>query len=79
MDVMNAMRQAVVVSRMRQGEKELKGIEGKSVAIDWKEAMYLGTRGGMVGLGLAGGEFCVGAPFDVQESECYFADCQLIY
>jgi len=55
---MNAMRQAVAVSRMRD----------TNLSIDWKEALYLATRGGALALGLQG-MFCVGAPFDAQESE----------
>ncbi len=72
---MNAMRQAVTVSRMRQGEEILLRTNETQVqedrdnlAIDWKESLYLATRGGSVALGLKNGLFQVGAPFDAQMS-----------
>ena len=79
-DIMNAMRQAVIVSRMREGtrvmahhdadaskEKEME----KLLSIDWKEALYLATTGGAIALGLQKGigTFAVGVPFDAQCSE----------
>jgi guanine deaminase len=72
-DIMNAMRQAVAVSRMRQGNEIMQqakngGVE-KNLAIDWKESLYLATRGGSISLGLKSGGFEVGAPFDAQMSE----------
>jgi len=38
------------------------------LSIDWREALYLGTRGGAVAMGLPAGvgSFTVGAPFDAQ-------------
>jgi cytosine/adenosine deaminase-related metal-dependent hydrolase len=43
------------------------GVEGEgNLAIDWKESLYLATRGGSVSLGLKSGLFDVGAPFDAQ-------------
>jgi guanine deaminase len=94
-DIMNAARQAVIVSRMREGSRILssaKSIEeegGKpspdenaigepavpeNLAIDWKEALYLATAGGMKALGLPSGcgTFSIGAPFDAQLSESIF-------
>ncbi|KAF8073438.1 hypothetical protein FPV67DRAFT_1477835 [Lyophyllum atratum] len=72
-DMMSAMRQAVVVSRMREGARRLEcaGDEegGGSVAVDWKEVLYLATQGGMEALGLdhGSGMFKVGSVFDAQE------------
>jgi len=74
-DIMNSMRQAVAVSRMREGdrvvkaepEREYENIE-KNLSIDWKEAIFLATRGGAMALGLSG-KFEVGAHFDAQESK----------
>lgn len=41
--------------------------------IDWKEALYLGTRGGYEALGLKScGTFHPGAPFDAQQSNSLF-------
>ena len=81
-DIMNAMRQAVSVSRMRQGGKIVASTESgsksvvntehaESLGVDWIEALYLATRGGAVALGLPQGcgTFEVGAPFDAQSSE----------
>lgn len=70
LDMMNAMRQAVVVSRMREGSRMMDvGITKDSkLSIDWKEALFLATRGGAMALGLQG-IFGVGLPFDAQESE----------
>lgn len=75
-DIMNAMRQAVAVSRMREGARILKHRsdgstpEGRSLAIDWKEALYLATQGGLQALGLSRTRsFEVGASFDAQHSE----------
>lgn len=70
--MMNAMRQAVVVSRMREGSRMM-GIPAgttmdSELSIDWKEALFLATRGGALALGLQG-MFAVGLPFDAQESE----------
>ncbi|THV03871.1 Metallo-dependent hydrolase [Dendrothele bispora CBS 962.96] len=68
-DIMNAMRQAVIVSRMRDGQRKDRDRPGsRSLAIDWKEFLYLATMGGAVALGLhpKSGMFQVGAPFDAQ-------------
>lgn len=82
-DIMNTMRQAVVVSRVRQGREtiiqdqslktEEQGLE-RNLAIDWKEALYLATKGGATALGLNSGLFEAGAPFDAQMSESSLAN-----
>jgi len=70
LDIMNAMRQAVAVSRIREGERVLKGgPQSQNLSVDWKESLFLATRGGSVALGLEG-MFKVGVPFDAQESKC---------
>lgn len=85
-DIMNAMRQAVSVSRMREGERVMRvskpqnehqaeeNIEPRKRPIDWKEALFLATRGGALCLGLPG-MFRVGAPFDTQQSESVACNC----
>ncbi|TFY67855.1 hypothetical protein EVJ58_g1365 [Rhodofomes roseus] len=73
-DMMGCMRQAVAVSRMREGDRIMAVAEGRrgqdngSLAVDWKEALYLATRGGATALDLpaGAGTFAVGAPFDAQ-------------
>ncbi|KAF8806802.1 Metallo-dependent hydrolase [Phlegmacium glaucopus] len=74
LDIMNAMRQAVVVSRMREGSRVM-GMDAEismdsKLSIDWKEALFLATRGGAMALGLHG-IFGVGLPFDAQEIKIY--------
>ncbi|PCH40112.1 hypothetical protein WOLCODRAFT_34004, partial [Wolfiporia cocos MD-104 SS10] len=69
--IAGGMRQAVAVSRMREGARIVGGDElakGEKLDVDWKEALYLATRGGAIALGLAewSGTFVVGAPFDAQ-------------
>lgn len=80
-DIMSSMRQAVAVSRIRQGEKIMKdqtnppyGSGGKVLSIDWKEALYLATRGGAIALSLpeGAGTFTEGAPFDAQYSKLIY-------
>lgn len=76
LDIMDAMRYAVTVSRMREGERlinpSVKSSEAPelqhSLGIDWKEALFLATKGGAIALGLPEGSgiFDVGAPFDAQ-------------
>ncbi|KIK57171.1 hypothetical protein GYMLUDRAFT_46417 [Collybiopsis luxurians FD-317 M1] len=87
LDIMNAMRSAVAVSRMREGvrqkerkirkeeegerereREEAEAENGKSLAIDWKESLFLATLGGAEALGIESGMFRVGAPFDAQQS-----------
>ncbi|KLO20356.1 Metallo-dependent hydrolase [Schizopora paradoxa] len=75
-DIMNSMRTSVLVSRMREGQRTESLLvpsgppveEGESVSIDWKDSLYLATRGGAVSLGLPenAGRFEVGSPFDAQ-------------
>jgi guanine deaminase len=60
----------VAVSRIRDGTRKLSGGE-RSLAIDWKDALYLATKGGATALGLACGVFQAGAPFDAQCIELY--------
>ena len=69
LDIMNAMRQAVIVSRMREGRRVMEGMpKDCQLSINWQEALFLATRGGAMALGLQG-IFGVGLPFDAQESE----------
>lgn len=69
-DIMSAMRQAVITSRMRDGAKSMDSARkhDPKLSIDWVESLYLATRGGSVALGLEG-MFTKGVPFDVQESK----------
>ncbi|KAG8685663.1 hypothetical protein FRC09_014595 [Ceratobasidium sp. 395] len=70
-DIMNAMRQAVITSRMRNGfQTEL--VPGDApFSIDWKESLYMATRGGAIALGLKSGIIQPGAPFDVQRIDFF--------
>jgi guanine deaminase len=62
---------------MREGERMMAQAEVKfakpqeSLAVNWKEALFLATRGGALALGLQPGSgiFEVGAPFDAQCSK----------
>ncbi|KAI5896925.1 Metallo-dependent hydrolase [Schizophyllum commune H4-8] len=82
LDLMHAMRQAVIVSRMREGERIIQQqdkqaeAQDPNLAINWKEALYLATRGGAIALDLpqGTGSFVVGAPFDVQRIRLYDGD-----
>lgn len=80
LDMMSAMRQAVAVSRMREGTRRLEHAqeaeEGNGVAVDWKETLYLATQGGKeaLGLGRGSGTFKVGAPFDAQQIRIFDAE-----
>ena len=99
LDIMSAMRHAVTVSRMREGTRTLRragagegagegqGEEGeggaKALSIDWKEALFLATKGGADALNLpkGSGTFAVGAPFDAQCSKSWslrVCRCKLI-
>jgi guanine deaminase len=72
MDIMNAMRQSVIISRIRDGQRKDRNEPGsRCLAIDWKDSLYLATRGGAIALGLQSksGIFEVGAPFDAQHSK----------
>jgi len=81
-DIMSSMRSAVSTSRMREGERTegllegRKGSSGKNVSIDWKEALFLATRGGAEALALASGEFAVGRAFDAQRIDLIDANLQ---
>jgi guanine deaminase len=71
-DIMGSMRMAVIVSRMREGARLEESTHNNSpLEIDWKEALYLATRGGTIALGLDVGShpFQEGLPFDAQQSE----------
>ncbi|KAI6041394.1 Metallo-dependent hydrolase, partial [Pisolithus marmoratus] len=83
-DIMSSMRHAVAVSRMREstrvlerigecgGNTETSDCETRSLAITWKESLYLATRGGALALGLSKvGELEVGSPLDAQEIAVY--------
>lgn len=80
-DIMQAMRQAVVVSRMREGQRIMQagGESDDYVSIDWKDALYLATAGGAAAMGLPNGvgTFAVGSPFDAQHSESSSAEKKL--
>ncbi|KAH8104529.1 hypothetical protein BXZ70DRAFT_967799 [Cristinia sonorae] len=67
-DIMQAMRQAVTVSRMREGQRVIRGDEGRALSIDWKEALFLATKGGAEAMGIQSGigTFTVSSPFDAQ-------------
>lgn len=69
--IQSAMRHAVVTARQREGTRREGGggapADGRGLKVDWREALYLATRGGHAALGL-GGAFDVGMPFDAQQS-----------
>jgi guanine deaminase len=71
-DIKSAMRQAVIVSRMREGARlESEGHSNtENLSVDWKETLFMATRGGALALGKKGysGLFEVGAAFDAQHS-----------
>ena len=73
--IQGAMRMSVAVSRLREGllgrENESQGdCVPRNPRIDWKESLYLATKGGAEAMGLPQGSgwFNVGAPFDAQQS-----------
>jgi guanine deaminase len=80
--IMNAMRMSVIISQLREGDRlvnertEESDVSFKendqNLSIDWKESLYLATKGGAMALGLPDGcgAFQVGAPFDAQLSKC---------
>ncbi|KAI9512412.1 Metallo-dependent hydrolase [Russula earlei] len=53
-------------------------IDTRGISVDWKEALYLGTRGGALALGLDSGVFKTGAPFDAQQI-CVFNPSTMPY
>ena len=69
------MRTSIAVSRLREGllkrESQTPGKSGNP-RIDWKESLYLATKGGAEAMGLPHGRFNVGAPFDAQQSASTF-------
>lgn len=73
-DIMNAMRSAVITARIREGQRveSSQGSEdsGKSFGVDWKETLYIATKGGADALNIPGlrGYFHEGASFDAQMS-----------
>ncbi|KZT23473.1 Metallo-dependent hydrolase [Neolentinus lepideus HHB14362 ss-1] len=89
-DIMHAMRQAVVTSKMKAGFAKTRWIDAHELAergtpwpddvdksepttrtVDWTQTLYLSTRGGAEALGLQGGVFTVGAPFDAQQIKVF--------
>ena len=71
--IQGAMRMSVAVSRLREGllKRESRAPGESTITnprIDWKESLYLGTKGGAEAMGLSHGSFDVGAPFDAQQS-----------
>lgn len=79
-DIMSAMRQAVIVSRMREGTRVVREGEAsrseESLAVNWIEALFLATKGGAIAMGLRPGigNFEVGAPFDAQRIRIRYPD-----
>ncbi|KAJ3777954.1 hypothetical protein FB446DRAFT_762103 [Lentinula raphanica] len=81
LDIMSAMRTAVAVSRIREGERMERvrqgsqstdaNRSGKPLAVDWKESLFLATLGGAQALGIESGIFKVGAPFDAQQIQLF--------
>lgn len=74
--IASAMRHAVTVSRMREGSRitnlaatDTEESTSEKLSVDWKEALFLATKGGAEALGLKAGSFQVGIPFDAQQSE----------
>jgi len=75
--IQGAMRMSVAVSRLREGllKREGQTQGGPAVInprIDWKESLYLATKGGAGAMGLPQGSFNVGVPFDAQQSTQIF-------
>ena len=75
--IQGAMRMSVAVSRLREGLLKREAQTQKEPAvknprIDWKESLYLATKGGAEAMGLPQGQFNVGAPFDAQQSAPIF-------
>ena len=76
--IQGAMRMSVAVSRLREGllKREIQAPGDtviKNLRIDWKESLYLATKGGAEAMGLhrGSGWFNVGAPFDAQQSTSF--------
>jgi len=74
--IQGTMRMSVAVSRLREGllkrENQTPGEPTvNNPKIDWKESLYLATKGGAEAMGLPQGWFNVGAPFDAQQIRLY--------
>ncbi|KAF9783426.1 hypothetical protein BJ322DRAFT_1008461 [Thelephora terrestris] len=76
--IQGVMRMSVAVSRLREGllkreSQALKVGAVKNPRIDWKESLYLATKGGAEAMGIhrGSGWFNVGAPFDAQQIRFY--------
>ncbi|KAK4684286.1 guanine deaminase, partial [Tremellales sp. Uapishka_1] len=75
LSIQTAMRQAVVVARIREGTRQesihslphshVTEAGNTNLRVDWKESLYLATRGGKKALGM-GGCWEVGMEFDAQ-------------
>ncbi|EUC62146.1 atrazine chlorohydrolase/guanine deaminase, putative [Rhizoctonia solani AG-3 Rhs1AP] len=70
-DIMNAMRQAVIIARMRNGTQTELVPGDAPFSVDWKETLYLATRGGAIALGMNTGVLQPGAPWDVQRIDFF--------
>ena len=81
-DALSSSRSAVMVSRVREGSRQEVASAAKTtvgdtermdqdLSINWKEGLYLATRGGARALDLPIGTFEIGAPFDGQLSTYY--------
>ena len=63
-DIMNAMRSAVVTARIREGQRaesvqeSLNAEPGKSLSVGWKETLYIATKGGADALNITGLKGC---------------------
>jgi len=70
--IQGVMRMSVMVSRLREGllKRETGDDASQNPRIDWKESLYLATKGGAEAMDLPRGSgwFHVGAPFDAQQS-----------
>lgn len=70
LDMMQVMRSAVLVSKLRSQSEQLSNSKSNSKDITWIEALYLATRGGSLALSPPldplHGSFKIGAPFDAQ-------------
>lgn len=74
LSIQSSMRQAVITARLREGQRQEQLHNEETVKddvnlrVDWKESLYLATKGGKKALDL-GGCFDVGMEFDAQLSE----------
>ena len=81
--VQGVMRMSVAVSRLREGLMKREGhtLGEFNPRIDWKESLYLATKGGAEAMGLpkGTGSFNVGAPFDAQQSTLSVVPTRLLF